>query len=303
MLPRLALRAFLDAHGLVPTLEATWAAYPALPWRDRVARFEALQAAVLALPVPGPLRFAVEPTMLGLLSRSPAGLAVRSSGLGEDLAAASFAGLYSSFLGVATLVSLWESVLRCWCSAWSPQVATYAAKLGVVLPVDGMSVLVQALIPADSSGVAFTADPLTGNPYHFVVNATPGLASRVLDGDAPADRYVLAWDTGAVLSHRIQSKPDAVVARDGRISRLPLPASEQDASSLSAPALREVGRLALAVDRAFDRRMDLEWAVASGRLYLVQARPLTALPPFFPHSLSPDEAEETLDPVPVRTAA
>ncbi len=54
--------------------------------------------------------------------------------------------------------------------------------------------------------------------------------------------------------------------------------------------------MSLIVDRLFDRRMDIEWAFAKGQLYLLQARPLTALLPFFPYTLSPEEAEETWTP-------
>ena len=103
-------------------------------------------------------------------------MAVRSSGAREDLETASFAGIYESHLGVCTPGDFWEKTRRCWLSAWSPRAVQYACKMGIPLPADHMAVLVQRMLPAGSAGVIFTADPLTGNPFRFVLNAVFGLA-------------------------------------------------------------------------------------------------------------------------------
>ena len=261
------------------------------------SRFDDLRREVMGLPIPEAIRAEVEPKLAELLRRSPAGVAVRSSSACEDLEKASFAGIYESFLGITSVDAFWHSVLRCWCSMWSPQASAYANKMEITLPVDGMAVLVQTLIPAESSGVAFTADPVTGSPWRFILNATFGLGSRLVDGSAGADRFVLAWDTGEIIEKRIERKPTSLVFQDGRVGEVGLPDRQQLTASLSDEQAQAVGQLALDVDRAFDRRMDLEWAIHGGRLYLLQARPLTALPPFFPHELSPEEAEQTWIPL------
>ncbi len=222
VIPRSTLSLFLETNQFLPTVQRTLEDYKDFEWRERMDRFEILRSAALKLAIPKAVQEEVETFFLDLLSRSPAGVAVRSSGICEDLEKASFAGIYESFLGVTNLDTYWQSVVRCWCSAWSPQAAAYAQKMGIALPVDGMAVLVQMMIPAESSGVIFTADPVTGNPWRFVLNATFGLGSRLVDGSAPADRFVLAWDTNEILEKRIVRKPNALFFQDQNWREVPL---------------------------------------------------------------------------------
>ena len=292
-----ALRLFLQSNQFLPRVEETVLQdYNGLPWQTRLDRFEALCSAVMKLPIPIAIQEEVEPFVLDLLKYSPAGVAVRSSGVCEDLEKASFSGIYESVLAVTDLETFWQAALRCWCSTWSPQAAAYAQKMDLTLPLDGMAVLVQTMIPADSAGVIFTADPSTGNPWRFVLNATFGLAQKLVDGSAPADRFVLAWDTTEIQEKRIVKKPGRLVIQGQKMIEESLPNALQQGASLSDEQAREVGQLALSIDRIFNRRVDIEWAFAEGRLYLLQARPLTALPPFFPHELSEEDAIETWTP-------
>jgi phosphohistidine swiveling domain-containing protein len=165
--------------------------------------------------------------------------------------------------------------------------------MGMPIPIDGMAVLVQSLVPADMSGVIFTADPATGNPWRFVINATFGLASRLMDGMAAADRFTLAWDTQELLEKRVDRKKVVLTVEDDRVGETILPDHQQEIASLSDEMAQRIARMALAVDREFDQRMDIEWAFTGNDLYLLQARPITALPAFFPHELPTDDAEET----------
>ncbi len=296
VLARETLGLFLEANELKPKVQALLEGYDQMGWRERLKGFEALRSGVLKLPIPPAVRLEAESAVEQLLDISPSGLAVRSSGICEDLEKASFAGIYESFLGITDLDPFWQSVLHCWCSTWSPRSEAYAKKMGIALPMDGMAVLVQKVIPADRAGVIFTADPVTGNPWRFVINSTFGLAGKVVDGSAPADRFVLEWDTGQILEKRSEKKPTALVFQDGAVREIAVPETQQPIASLSNEQVNSVGQLALALDRAFDRRMDLEWAMVGDQLYLLQARPLTALPPFFPHELSSEEAEEIWTP-------
>lgn len=291
-----ALRLFLQSNQFRTTVEAVLQNYNGLPLQTRVDRFEALRNTAQNLPIPKAIQEEVEPMVLELLKHSSTGVAVRSSGICEDMENASFAGIYESYLGVTDLETFWQSVLRCWCSTWSPQAAFYGQKMDINLPLDGMAVLVQTMIRAESAGVIFTADPVTGNPWRFVLNATFGLAKKLVDGSAPADRFVLDWDTAEIVEKRIEKKTSRLVFRDKNIVEETLLDSLQKIASLTDEQAREVGQMALAIDRVFDRRIDIEWGIANGRLYLLQARPLTALPPFFPHELSPEEAALTWTP-------
>lgn len=281
---------FLEATGLMAAVKD----YLETDWAHRGAQWQHM---VLVAPMPEAVRVEVESFAEKLLASAPVGLAVRSSGVHEDTATASFAGVFESFVGVATLEALWESLRLCWCSAWTPQAMSYAKRKKLEIAPDQMAVLVQEVVPADSAGIVFTADPLTGNPWRFVLNSTWGLAQRIVDGASPADRFVLEWDTGQILESHIAEKPTALIAEESGVKEVVLPDGQSKAASLSDAMIAQIGQLALQVDRAFDQRVDIEWAVNGDELYLVQVRPIVALPRFFPHALSAEEAKLTWTPL------
>ena len=88
-------------------------------------------------------------------------MAVRSSATGEDGRDASFAGMNATFTNVAATTELIDAVQRCWASLFSPRVITYRASRGFAAD-PAMAVVVQQMIASEQAGVAFTADPSTG---------------------------------------------------------------------------------------------------------------------------------------------
>jgi pyruvate,water dikinase len=181
-------------------------------------------------------------------------VAVRSSGSAEDLPGASFAGQYETVLGVDGVDAVERAVMRCATSAHSPRVAAYVA--GRVTEADAagppMAVLVQGMVPADAAGVAFTADPVTGDRDEVLVSAVPGLGERLVGGEATPEEWRV---------------------RGGDARRIGGPARAIDAEDAA-----RVGALAAAVEAAFGGPQDVEWAIAGSELFLIQARPITALP-------------------------
>ena len=202
---RQALSLFLEETGLLSAARR-------LIDGDRVddaarrTEYAALTEEMLRAPIPRPIAEGVKPIVQELLNESLQGLAVRSSGVHEDSVKASFAGIYESFLGVGSPAEFWKAMRLCWCSAWSPEATRYACKLGIEPTADQMAVLVQEVIPADTAGVIFTADPATGNPWRFVLDSAFGLARDVVGGHAASDTFVLDWE-GEILERRVVEKP------------------------------------------------------------------------------------------------
>jgi pyruvate,water dikinase len=180
-------------------------------------------------------------------------LAVRSSASAEDLAEASFAGQYETFLGVER-DGLEAAVLAVRESARSARVAAYQARQAALEPAvaPDMAVLVQSLVRADSAGVAFSADPLTGARDETVVTAVRGLGERLVSGEATGDTWVVRG--GTATASRLTEK--AIGASD---------------------AVR-VAELADRVEQCFGAPVDIEWAITGDTLFLLQARLMTALP-------------------------
>ena len=288
---RAALRHFLAATGLEARVHALLTSEDNR--QTRTERFAQLEAEVLASVPPDDLATALSAPAATLLKQSPSGLAVRSSGVLEDSAKASFAGIYASFLGVTSPAGFWEAVRRCWCAAWSPEATDYARRSGLESRPDQMAVLVQEVIPADAAGVIFTADPVTGDPWRFVLNSAFGLARDVVGGHAASDEFVLDWDGDRVLERRAVEKSTMLAATPQGVARVELPEARRNEPSLADADVHEVARAARTLDRAFGCRVDVEWAIVGDDLYIVQVRPITALPEFFPHELSAEETKQT----------
>jgi rifampicin phosphotransferase len=180
-------------------------------------------------------------------------VAVRSSALAEDLDGASFAGQYETVLGVSGAPAMLDAMRRVRETAHDERVAAYRRTRGPE-GADGIAVLVQRMVASEVSGVAFTAHPLTGVREETVVTATRGLGEVLVGGEAAGEQWIVR---------------DGVAMRD---RRAPVPVlSEQQAL--------EVASLARRVETAFGGvPQDIEWAFADDRLYLLQARPMTALP-------------------------
>jgi hypothetical protein len=220
------------------------------------------------------------------LEQSSVGLAVRSSSLVEDSTEASFAGVFDSMLGVNSLQAVEEALRRCWCAGWSPSAMRYARRHDLKLAPDHMAVIVQELVEAQSAGVLFTADALTGNPWVFSLEACHGLAAELVAGDAAADHWTLAWDTGKVEARQVVTKDRQLVADQNGLMRVSVSHELSRAPALTDSQIGLLHSIGLEVDQAFKCRMDIEWAVGGdNKVYLVQARPVTALPPFFPLAL------------------
>src|SRR6266508_2190814 len=134
-----------------------------------------------------------EPLAAAVTSFGPGPLAVRSSGVEEDLPGASYAGQYETVLGVRA-ADLPAAVRRCWASGFAHHATAYRSAVSAP-PGPAMAVLVQPLVPADAAGVAFSADPVTGDRATVVVNAVRGLGDRLVGGSATPDEWVVRGGT------------------------------------------------------------------------------------------------------------
>ncbi len=220
---------------------------------------------------------------------------MRSSTNNEDSVRASFAGVYESFLGIRALDELLHAIKKCWCAAWVPLALEYERKMGIEPEPDAMAVLVQSLLPADSAGVLFTADPLTGNPWRFVLESSFGLARDLMTstGQIPVDRFLFEWNTGDIMGRDISTKKNALIPGVSGIDNIDIPSDQQREPSLSDHIARQIAQVGLQIDRVFDTRVDVEWVVVGESIYVVQVRPITAMPAFFPHHLPPHLADMT----------
>ncbi|MBI1968152.1 MAG: hypothetical protein HYS40_09190 [Gemmatimonadetes bacterium] len=277
MVSALACRTFFEGLGLgreLHGLEGTS--------RGELARHcAALQRRIVEAEIPRPLAGAILQAHVRLNERrgAAAALAVRSSATAEDLAGASFAGQHGTYYYVDE-AHLLEMIQRCWASLWSPEAVAYRATHGIPHASVFMAVVVQEMVRSEVSGVAFTANPVSGDRGEIVIESSWGMGAAIVDGRVTPDRYVVVRKGLELRERRIAEKRFMVPTHvpERRSQRvLAVPHEMQRRATLRPDQVRTVAEWALRCEQQFGGPQDVEWALADGRFYVLQSRPITAL--------------------------
>ncbi|MHC4743313.1 MAG: PEP/pyruvate-binding domain-containing protein, partial [Planctomycetota bacterium] len=170
----------------------------------------------------------------------------------------SFAGQYDTFLNVKSLNECIESVKKCWASLWTERAFDYRCQNGIDHIDVQMAVIVQKMVDADVSGIIFTADPLTGNEDKIVIEAARGLGEHIVQGKVPPDRCVVEKSSLKINEYK--------------------PAGPNAAPCMDRTTVKRLARLALKVESYFSVPQDIEWSIKDRNIWLLQTRPITALP-------------------------
>jgi pyruvate,water dikinase len=197
-------------------------------------------------------------------------VAVRSSGVAEDLAGASFAGQYETYLWVEGAQSVVEHVRRCWAGLFADTVLSYRVAGGV--GDASMGVVVQQLVQPRAAGVMFTLDPVTGDRSKIVIEASWGLGEAVVSGDVTPDRYRVDKVTLDIVDRTISEK-GVEHLRDGLRA---VSADRRSVACLEDARVLELGALAKRIEKHRGAPQDIEFAVDQhGSVHVLQVRPET----------------------------
>jgi len=272
-----AYRQFVAANDLQARIAAAIA-------RVDVSRPETLAAASQAIThlfmgaiIPAEIADAVTQAYATLPGTSPA-VAVRSSATAEDLPTASFAGQQETYLNVSGAAAVLEATRKCWASLWTARAIDYRARLNIPVVDVALAVVVQVLVPAEASGILFTANPVNGRRDQMVVNASWGLGEAIVGGAVTPDSLTLDKASGNVIARETAEKRVQTVRINGGVQEQPVPANLRRAPVLDAGQAAELARLGNQIEALYGMPMDIEWALADRKFAIVQARPITALP-------------------------
>ncbi|MBA1334669.1 MAG: Phosphoenolpyruvate synthase [Firmicutes bacterium] len=203
--------------------------------------------------------------------------AVRSSSPEEDLEGASFAGGYETTLGV-NRETIEDALRRSFASCLDERVFVYKKEHG--FPVDNprIAVIVQVQVPSETAGVAFSLNPINNCYDEAVINANFGLGESVVSGAASPDTFIVDKVSGKILEKKAGRKETSVwLAPDGGTYEKPS-SFRQDMCLKDGDVLSLVNML-MDVEKYYKKFVDIEWAFAGGKPYLLQARPITAYIP------------------------
>ena len=183
-------------------------------------------------------------------------------------------------VGVAGADAVCDAVRTCWASLHSPTAVAYRARLGASHADPTIGVTVQSMVEANVAGVLFTCNPLSGDPSVVAINASWGLGVAVAGGEVTPDDYLVSKVTGEVLRERLGTKAVEYV-RDRERGRDRAARGGTGATRcprLDEATIAELVDIARAVERHFGAPQDVEWAIGADGLFVLQSRPVTALP-------------------------
>jgi len=183
--------------------------------------------------------------------------AVRSSGIGEDSTGHSFAGIHETHLNVER-DQLVAAVLACRRSADSAAARAYRAARQVADEDARIGVLVQVMVPAVTSGVAFTINPITGAD-EIVINAGRGLGDALVSGQIDPDEFRIGKADRLLLSSRLGTSS----------------ADAGGVATLSGTELMTLAALLARIEQHYGAPQDVEWCHDGGQFWIVQSRPVT----------------------------
>ena len=187
-------------------------------------------------------------------------VAVRSSATAEDMAGASMAGQYETYLDVVGEEAVIAAVGKCWASISTPRTQAYLREHGIDAAGVAMAVVVQVLVRSQVAGVMFTVNPRTAEEGEILIEASYGLGEAVVSGLVQPDTIVLERATGRIKSCLVGTKEVAIEAGDH--GQRAVSAERRGVRCLSEEQLEQLRVLALRAQEHFGRPQDLEWAFA-----------------------------------------
>lgn len=224
------------------------------------------------------------PEVTDAIKKAYAGLgniavAVRSSATAEDLPDASFAGQQDTYLNIKGEACVLSAVKRCWASLWTARAIAYRVKNDIKQEVVALAVVVQKLAFSRASGIMFTLNPINGRRSEMIINAAWGLGEAVVSSLVTPDVVVVDKKAQRIKSYDVANKEIMTVRTADGTKETPVPQRLRKKHALTHDQVIGLTQLGKKIENYYEMPMDVEWALEKDTLYIVQARPITVLPP------------------------
>lgn len=206
-------------------------------------------------------------------------VAVRSSATAEDLPDASFAGQQDTYLNIRELNQVKQRTKECMASLFTARAISYREENGFDHDEVLISVGVQKMVDARSSGVMFTVNPANGDRSKVRIESNWGLGESVVSGKVTPDSFLVDKPVYKIVDRNITEKSVMTVPTDAGIEEVPVDEDRKDVPSLTADDIIGLTDVAKAIEQHYGKPQDIEWAVSGTgdetQLYILQSRPET----------------------------
>jgi rifampicin phosphotransferase len=203
--------------------------------------------------------------------------AVRSSALREDSDQASFAGEFETRLNLSSDQEIRDAIHQVHRSRHSERVKAYSQAKGMTATHD-VAVVVQQMVDAERSGVLFTANPANGIRSQVMINAAWGLGEVIVSGAVTPDMVIVDKEKPRVVARQIATKEVMTVKTKGGTQERAVEQARQKQPVLSDAEAIKLAALGLQIEAEYGMPMDIEWAASGKEFFILQARPITAMP-------------------------
>lgn len=202
-------------------------------------------------------------------------VAVRSSATAEDLPDASFAGQQETYLNVLGENNLLQKIKECYASLFTERAIYYRQTKGFDHFKVGLSAVVQLMVQSEKSGIAFSIDPVSGNSKQIFIEAIFGLGEYVVQGRVSPDTYILDKASLTILKKEIRIQPVKLIKSGTDNKEVRLAKKTGSKTKLTDREIVELAGLVKKIEKHYFFPQDIEWAIAEGRIFIVQSRPVT----------------------------
>ncbi|MDD2410674.1 MAG: phosphoenolpyruvate synthase [Candidatus Methanomethylophilaceae archaeon] len=206
-------------------------------------------------------------------------VAVRSSATAEDLPDASFAGQQETYLNVTGEEDLMDKVKKCWSSLFTARAISYRQKRGYASEEIKLAVVVQKMVNSEISGIMFTVDPNSG-ANNIIIEAGYGLGEAIVGGEVTPDTYVVDKNEMKINKEKTRKSTQKwkyVRGKTGGAVKKDVPPELESAQKIPDDRILEIAEIGRQIEIHYEKPMDMEWCIEDGRVFIVQARPITAV--------------------------
>ncbi len=208
-------------------------------------------------------------------------VSVRSSVIYPANPAVSFSGIFSTELNVRGGKNLLESIKGIYASLFTDDVVAYASSKGVNLADVKLAVVVQKMVQAEVSGVAFTIDPITQDLGKLSIEAVFGLGDTISLGELTPDTYLLKKKDLEVLEKKISPQEwmkirtvNSGTNRKEGTQKVTISNSWSHRQKVEDRYLKEIAKISLIVENKLRKAQNIEWVMSGGRVWVLQSKDL-----------------------------
>ncbi|ELY51097.1 PEP/pyruvate-binding domain-containing protein [Natronolimnohabitans innermongolicus] len=274
--------AFIDDQDLVASIEDRLADADVDDDTSVAAASEDIRERIEEASFPSELEDELASAWTELRDRNPSDeleVAVRSSATAEDLPDASFAGQQDTYLNVRDLEQVKQRTKECMASLFTARAISYREENGFDHDEVLISVGIQKMVEARSSGVMFTVNPANGDRSKVRIESNWGLGESVVSGSVTPDSFLVDKPVYKIVDRNITEKRVMTVPTDAGIEEISVDDERTDVPSLTANEIIDLTDVAKAIEQHYGEPQDIEWAIAENgdetQLYILQSRPET----------------------------